>query len=463
MKIKKRDGTIEDIDTFGETSNSATLTAGAPPGTNLLPRGIGGILPPGVDSNTLMSTLYYSASDDKTDEEINALEIWKPNITSYMFGTSDYVKIHEGAKAMRVLTAKRLMDWIQYPFVGSPQHDALLEIFDATFKPKPRFQSGVQASLVADPIQWVPDYTPFMPYVMKKTPPKDFYMITSGQDSLQYETPISRGTAINFDPQSMPATRMIEITGSNATILPYFKSSPRKTLRFWEWAQRLIQLPIYMKSHVLQELAEGWDADVITLFDAAVPDGSLYSSHSTHISTISNAAGAVTWDVWNTAAAKFRHTDSASGIQHIAVPGIALTDIEAVNDIEYTWGNDMWTEAEVSEIVKMGWGENRNSEGLVTGKKISGFAVLQTPLKHSSNNRKVRFFPRPEQYGYWIPITLQGKNIFTSIAPMKGADPDFEAMQNTLEPPGFTFFVQATQIGALQVVGYFNSAKINHS
>ncbi len=447
------------MESQGTITNSTELTAGkAPMGANLMPVG--------VDPNTLLATLDSASSDFYVEKEINALEIWKPGITPQLFQTDKASDIYDTAKGLCTLIAKRISDFVQYPLSGYPQHKALQDVWDALFVPKPAFrktEGGIQASLVADPIQWVPDYTPFMPYLLKRTPPKDFYMITSGQDTLQYETPISRGTAINFDPQSMPATKAIEITGSSGTILPYFKSSPRKTLRFWEWAQRLIQLPLYMKSHVLQELAEGWDTDLITLFDAAVPDGTLYSSHSTHIVTITNAAGNVTWDKWNDAAAKFRHTDSASGTLHIAVPGFALADIEALNDIEYTWGNDYWTDVEVSEIVKMGWGNNRNSEGLVTGKKISGFNILQTPLKMSAANRKVRFFPRAEQYGYFVPITLQGKNIFTSIGPMKGNDPDFEAMQNTLEPPGFTFFVQATQVGAMQVCGYLHSSKINHA
>ena len=315
----------------------------------------------------------------------------------------------------------------------------------------------LQASMIGPVIERLPGYTPVLPLVLMTAAPKDFQETRNGIDPLEYEDPIDRGEAYNFDPEGGGAMA-VPIEGNRTTIYPYFKATPRHTLSFWEWAKRQIKPILHVKRKIFQELAKGWDEDLLTHFDDVVPDGSLYSGHASHTESITNAADAVTHSVFKTAAKHLRHT--GSGTKHIAVPGYALTDPLAVDDIE-NWGTDVWTEIEVSEAVKTGW--SISDESLRTGKKVYGFEILQTPLELGLANRKVRFFGRKEQVGYFIPVTVNGKRLHVNVAPMSGDDPDFNALRNVTTPPGYTFYIEAWQGGALQIVNPYALSMISHS
>lgn len=322
------------------------------------------------------------------------------------------------------------------------------------------FERSLSASMVGPVIERLPAYVPFLPIVLMRAPSKDFHQAKNGLDPLEYEDPIDRGEAYNFDPEGGGGPRVVEISGNRTTIYPYFKQTPRHALTFWEWANRQIKPIVIKKRHLTQELAKGWDDDLITHFDAVVPNATLYSSHATHIRTINNADNAVTQNEFRLAARLIEHTDSASGTIHTAVEGFALCDIKALHDIEQ-WGTDVWTEVEVSEFTKRGF--TTQHEALVTNKVLYNYNLLKTPIETSSTNRKVRFFARKEQVGYFIPVTTNNKRIHVNIGPTVGDDPDVNAVRNVTTPPGSTFTMEAWQGGAIQIINPYAISKINHA
>jgi hypothetical protein len=321
-------------------------------------------------------------------------------------------------------------------------------------------ERGLQASMIGPVIERLPAYTPFKSLVLMQSAPKDFREARNGIDPLEYEDPIDRGEAFNFNPES-DGPMVVEIAGNRTTIYPYFKQTPRHALSFWEWAKRQIKPIVIKKRQLMQELNKGWDDDLITSFDAIVPDGTLYSSHSTHTRTIANAANAVTQSEFRTGARYIRHTDSATGTVHIAPPGFALCDPLALDDIE-AWGTDVWTEEEVSDFAKKGFGQLWD-ETLNVGKKLYGYSLLQTPIETASNSRRVRYFARKEKVGYFIPVTVNNKRVHVNIGPTKGDDPDVNALRNVTSPPGYTFTMEAWEGGAIQIINQFSISKINHA
>ncbi len=314
--------------------------------------------------------------------------------------------------------------------------------------------------MVGPVIERLPSYVPFLPLVLMRTASKDFHQAKNGLDPLEFEDPIDRGEAYNFDPENGGGPRVVEIAGNRTTIYPYFKQTPRHALTFWEWANRQIKPIVIKKRHLTQELAKGWDDDLITHFDAVLPNTTLYDSHPTHIRTIANAVNAVTQDEFRRGAKLIEHTDSASGLIHTAVPGFALCDILALDDIE-RWGTDVWTEFEVSDFAKRGF--TAQQEGLVTGKVLYNYTLLKTPIETSSTNRKVRYFARKEQVGYFIPITINNKRLQITIAPVIDNEPDWNAVRNTTTPPGGTFTMEAWEPGAIQIINPYAISKINHA
>ena len=231
-------------------------------------------------------------------------------------------------------------------------------------------------------------------------------------------------------------------------------------MTFWEWSKRQIKPIVIKKRQIMQELNKGWDDDLITHFDAVIPNASRYSSHATHIVTINNADNAVTQTVFEEAARLIEHTDSTSGTIHTAVEGFALCDVRALRDIE-KWGTDVWTPNEVSEFVKRGF--TNQHEALITGKVLYNYNLLKTPIETSGINWKVRFFARKEQVGYFIPVTVNNKRVHVTIGPTIGNDPDVNAVRNVTTPPGYTFTMEAWQGGAIQIINWFGISKINHT
>jgi len=402
-----------------------------------------------LDVDAMNRDLAMAEDDRAVQEEMEELEFEQPGTLAAMFPASKDKELgtaHERCKRLRAAVAAELGFFMKDPHRGAMRLGAMMT-------------NTLKASLVGPPIEWMPAYQPIYPLVLMRSAPKDFKAAISGADPIQYETPISRGEAYNVDLSGQPKT--IEVTGSNSTIYPYFKTTPAYTIEFYEWARRLIKPMVVKKRQLIQELNYGWDADLITAFDAAVPDGSLYSGHTTHTKTVSNALGVITQSKFREAGDLLLHADSASGTTHMGVPGVAVCDPLAIRDIR-AWGNDVWTEEEVSQIAKNGFGVKYDGS-VIVGKNIDGYSLVQMPIEHATVYRKVRFFAQKRQIGYFIPITYQGKNIHVRVMPStSGGDPDWDKISNSQEPPGFNFTMRAHQGGAMQIIGYLNTAMITH-
>jgi hypothetical protein len=357
--------------------------------------------------------------------------------------------VEEQCRRLKASIAQVLLEFAKAPYVGSP----------ALAKFENVLEMGLQASMIGPVIERLPAYSPFMPLVLMTAGPKVYQDTQNGINPIEYEDPIDRGEAYNFSPEA-DGPMVVEIAGGRTTINPYFKQTPRHALTFTEWAKRQIKPIVIKKRQLMQELNKGWDDDLITHFDAVVPDGTLYTAHSTHIQTITNNANQVTQDAFRTGARFIRHTDSAAGTVHIAPPGYALCDPLAIDDIE-AWGTDVWTEESVEDFVTRGFGQ-RWDETLNVGKKLYGYSLLQTPIETGAANRRVRFFARKERVGYFIPVTVNNKRVHVNIAPTVGNDPDFNAIRNVSAPPGYTFYMEAWNGGAIQIINAFAVSMINH-
>ena len=407
----------------------------------------------GNNDNEMQRNLQAAGEMRQVELELRDISDQFPGILSAMFPEKDPVTgVALGAPAEQASELSKriagvLLAFLSEPYAGSRGAMGLENMM----------QTMLQASMVGPVVERLPAYTSFIPLVLMTAPSKDFHEARNGIDPLEYEDPITREEAYNYDPEG-GGSQVVEISGNRTTIYPYFKQTPKHSLSFWEWAKRQIQPIVIKKRQILQELAKGWDDDLITHFDAVVPNGTLYSAHTTHIKTISNADDAVTQAVFQEAGRFIQHTES-SGTVHTAVPGNALCDIKAVYDIE-NWGTDAWTEIETSDYVKNPW--TVFNETLLVNKRVAGYNLLQTPVETSANNRKVRFFARKEQVGYFIPITVNGKRIHVSIGPTSGNDPDIAQVRNVTTPPGYTFTIQAFDGGAMQIVNPYALAKINH-
>ena len=440
-----------------ETRNVPEVPGGDLPEAPLIP-GVSGIQDLRAE---IVTGLTNTGQMTTAEAELSELEGMHPGIVSRLFPESekpsgmsyDEYATRSAAKLQKVV-AQKLLNLAAQPGVNSPAALEFQELLDRAIAP------SISAGLIGEPIERLPGYQSFKELCLITTGAKDFYNARSGIDPLEYEDPMARSEAYNFDPEG-GGSRTVAVEGNRTTVYPYFKETPKHVLSFWEWAKRQIKPIVYLKKQILQELAKGWDDDLITLFDATVPDGTLYSSHPTHITTITNADGAVTYDTFVSTAKFLLHVDSSSGTVHAATPGVALCDVNALFDIR-DWGTDVWTDEEVSQFDKDGFGV-KYDESLVVGKRISGFSLLQTPIQQSGVNRKVRFFGAKLQVGYWIPITIQGKRIVTQGAPMQGNDPDWSAIRNVATPPGFTFTIQAWMGGALHIANPYALAMINHS
>ncbi len=407
------------------------------------------------DGAGIMANLNDAGTPQRVERELNELETDYRGLAAQLFGAPG-ASIQDRAGAVQLEVKDLMENFLHNPTVGAPGVMAVNDFFTDMLQP------SLEARLVDQPIEWTGAYQPFYPLVLKKLASHDYKKSTSGEDELWYEDPISVPQAYNFSYQGGGGARVAEITGGKSQILPYFMQTPKYVLDFNEWSKRLIKLPVLMKKKGLQEIDMAIDRDVITGYDAVIPNSSRYDSHNSHIETITNVAGSIPAEVFRTASRYIRHTDSASGTVHSGVPGVALVDMLAYDELE-NWGTDIFTEEEVSRFSKTGFGTIYTPGQVVTGQKMYGYSLLRTPIEISAANRRVRFFPIPAQYGYYIPITLNGKEMFAHTGPMTGGEPDYgDQIQRTAEPPGMSFYIQISKGLAMQVVGYFFEGMINH-
>ncbi len=407
------------------------------------------------DGLGLVANLNTAGTPQRVERELNELETDYRGISARLFGGPGE-NIQENVAQAQLEIKDLMLNFLHSPNVGTPGVTAVNNFFTELLQP------GIKARLVDQPIEWTGAYEPFYPLVLKKLAAHDWKKSASGEDELWYEDPITVTQAYNFSYAAPGGARVAEVSGGKSQILPYFIQTAKNVLNFNEWSKRLIKMPILIKKKALQEIDKAIDRDVITGFDAVIPNSSRYDSHNTHISTISNVVDAVTAAVYKEASRKIRHTDSASGTVHSGVPGVALCDMLAYDDIE-NWGTEIFTPEEVSRFNQNSFGTVYTPGKVVAGTKMRGYSLLRTPIEISTTSRRVRFFPIASQYGYYIPITLNGKEMHAHTGPTTGGEPDYgDRIQRTAEPPGMSFYIQISKGLAMQVVGYFFEGKINH-
>ena len=400
------------------------------------------MLPVGVDPDKLAPMLEKAADIRAAARELDELEQWQTGIVATMFPEKDERgrTREEQARDLRKYIASVLQSFLEDPFRGA--HN-IAQLFTQT----------LQASLVGPPIDWKPAYQPIYPMVLQRAQAKDWRAARTG-DPIEVAPPITVDTAVNFNPNGNP--QIVKITGSRSTVYPYWKRTNAYTIDFFEWSDRLIQVLAIKKRQLRQELDKSWDDDVISAFDAAVPDGSLYSSHPTH--TVTNTSGTLTAANFKSAARKLIHTDS-TGTDHEAPPGVALTDPLACFQIR-DWGTDEWSEETVDDYARHGF-PLKYDGSVVTGMQVEGFSIVRNP--RGGSNMKVRFFPPPQYVGYFVPVTLLGKRTIVRAVPMTGGDPDWEEIRNANTPPGFDFQIEAYEAGAITIPGYLHLGYLNQS
>lgn len=410
--------------------------------------------------------LLRADDDSYIEREINDLESDYPGVVNafsppgqpLLAGMSRSEQIFNDVRGQEQLFASRLIDFIQNPFANGQPAYALQQALDLVVKP-----SALKAGLVGDHIEYLPtDYEPFYALMMRRGRSKAYKNIANGSDSIQYEAPLTFGTAYNFNPNGGPGGSLVQaVSGSVTTILPYWNASPRYSLSVFEWASRLLNAIMQMKARVTRDLDVALDSDWLTMFDAVVPNGTLYDNHTSHIATVQDTEGSMTYDKFMEGSRHATRHRESTGTKHRIIQGWALCDPEAIDDME-GWGNDQYTEIETSQFVQNGFGKRYGGAGLVNGRAVNKWKLLETPIEHATDSRRIRFSGDPRRVGYVGSVTFNGKAVFMKVGPQSGQDINVNEVQRQTEPPGFTFFVQANSGHYMQIINHFGISKINH-
>lgn len=409
---------------------------------------------------TLKATAYANQHDEaqerkEADKELNEIESEYPGLVASMTKTDKASEQVDWAVARRAY----IRDNVYIPAITGENGGVGKLITEMnSILGAPRSRKAIQASLVMQPIDYRPPYKPIWGMLLKRGPSKDWYQLTSGQDTIDWESPIEVGTAFYWSPGggNDPAN-FVSLSGSKTSAKPFFIKTRAYSLSVFEWGARLIK-PIAIKKIQLQmELDKRLDTEVIAAIDAAVPNDTLYSSHATHITA--DAGGAVTNANFKTAGRHLVHTVNATDIQHVGVKSVALCDVKAIWNME-DWGNDEWTEQTVQDFNMQGFPIEYDS-GQVAGMKVNGWSIAQNPF--ATTTFKIRYVGRPDQVGMVIPVTFQGQNIVTRNVQMINGDPNFVQIYNTNTIPGFDFWIEAYQAMAIVIPGWYNLAQLNQT
>jgi len=393
--------------------------------------------------------------EKEADKELNSIEDDYPGLVAAMSKTD---KASEQV-AWAVNLRKHIRENLYIPAITGEKGGVgnLINEVDSILT-QPRSRKAIQASLVMQPIDYRPPYKAIWPMLLKKGSTKEWYQLSSGADAIEWESPIEVGTAMYWTPGggNDPAN-FVSLTGGKTTAKPFFIKTRAYSLSVFEWGERLIK-PIAIKKIQLQmELDKRTDAEVLAAIDAAVPNGTLYSSHATHITADAN--GAVTLDHFKEAGRNLIHTADSTGIQHVGVKSVALCDVKAIWNLE-DLGNDDWSEQTVQEFNSQGFPIEYDS-GQIAGMKVNGWSIVQNPA--ATTTFKIRYVGRPDQVGMVIPVTFQGKNIVTRNVPLIDGSPDFVQINQSNTPPGFEFWIEAFQSMAIVVPGWYNLAQLNQT
>ncbi len=409
--------------------------------------------------------LLRANSDSYIEREINDLESDHPGIVNALSppenvvsGLSRSEQIFNDIRVQEQLFASRLIAFIGNPHETGAPAKALQDALDLTVRPK-----TLKAGLIGDHIEYLPtDYEPFYALTMKRGRTKAYKNIVNGSDTLQYEAPLAWGTAYNFNPNYGPGGSLVQtVTGTTTTIKPYFNGTPRYTLSIFEWASRLINCIMQMKARIVRDLDVALDSDWLTMFDAVVPNGTLYSSHTSHVASVADTDGAVTYDKFMEGAKHATRHRVSTGTKHRIIPGWALCDPEAVDDMQ-GWGNDQYTEVETSQMVQNGFGKRYDGGGLVLDRKVDRWKLMETPIEHATDSRRIRYSGDPRRIGFVGSVTFNGKSVYTKVGPQSGQDINVNEVQRVSEPPGAQFFVQGWSGHYMQMINHFGLSKLNH-
>jgi len=409
---------------------------------------------------TLKASVYVNEHDPtneekEADKELNSIEDDYPGLVAAMSKTD---KASEQV-AWAVKLRKHIRETMYIPAITGENSGVgnLISEVDSILT-QARSRKAIQASLVMQPIDYRPPYKAIWPMLLKKGSTKDWYQLTSGADAIEWESPIEVGTAMSWRPGGgVDPANFMQLSGSKTSAKPFFIKTRAYSLSVFEWGERLIK-PIAIKKIQLQmELDKRLDTEVLAAIDAAVPNGTLYSSHATHITA--DAGGAVTAAHFKEAGRNLVHTADSTGIQHVGVASVALCDVKTIWDIS-DWGNEEWDEQTVQAFNTQGFPIEYDS-GQVAGIKVDRWSLAQNPF--ATTTFKIRFVGRPDQVGMVVPVTFQGKNIVTRNVPLIDGSPDFVQISQSNTPPGFEFWIEAYQALAIVIPGWYNLAQLNQT
>lgn len=415
----------------------------------------------GIDK-TVVARVTEKAGDMKAVQaEIREMEIEEPGIVAALF-PEEYMnqKQEDSAvqmKAKRLQAAKAIETFMTNPYQGALMIGELFSIpLESMSNPKPG--DKLAASLIGPPINWNPVYQPIYPLVLMRAATKEWKALIDGRDSLEYENPVNVNLAVTHSPVGNP--EVVNVVGSKTTIYPMWIRTPYYTIDVMEWAVRLTKTIFIKQRQFRQELDKAIDDQLITIFDAAVPDGSTVydpvlttTAHPTH--TVTDTGGTLTFANFKLAARKLVHTD-ATCTGHNAAPGLVMVDPVSIFALEDE-GTDEWTEQSVEWFNNNDFGIDYTRSNVVPRITPKGYVLARNPRATSTLN--ARFFGEKEFVGYFVPVSFQGKRTWVRTAPMTGGDPNFGQLKNENMPPGFQFQIGAYECFAISIPGYLHIAK----
>ncbi len=365
--------------------------------------------------------IHFKLADNNkaTVDELNKLEEWQHGITKRLFGTDYEFIILEKAKKIRTMVADRLDKFLNNEeyreMIG---FNKLPKLFEAMSIPKTYREEGTE-----EPLDFTHDN--LCKIILEYEEPIDYYTVKEEG----YNTGVCDG--VNFDPENKSGN----IT--NGKILPYFKSTQKVNLPLENWAKQPILHAISWYHLLRQELVAGYNRDLISLFDERVPQENVIH--------IPNRTGALEPTLWTQASMKVKGNDRLKGI--------------AIYDINNSWELPYLLLHQNEEYVReSGWFVTPlTPEEMVqikdqTTVAISNFAPVQNTLELSSINMHVRFFPN--DYGYFVPLLLNGKDRFITMNKLTRHEDEWTQNSN------ICIEVNMVQVGAMQIIGYKNSAMI---
>jgi len=409
----------------------------------------------GVDKQAVGNLLERAGNMQYVEEELREIDLDEPGLVASLFpdkiGDEEMPHPAIQLRARRQKAAKAIEMFMLNPPRGAWMVSDIFSIPLTSF-------GGLKASLIGPPINWNPVYQPIYALGLMRAATRAWKPLMEGSESLEYEDPINVGIAVTHNINGNPIVEYI--TGGKTKIYPMWLRTMAYTVDVMEWAVRLTKTVVTKQRQFRQELDKGMDDQFLTLFDAAVPDGSTIKDpvddtifHPEHI--VTDTSGALTFANFKKAGRYLLHTAS-TGTAHNAPVGTAVVDPAAVFNLEDE-GTDEWTESTTEWFNTNDFGIDYTRSNIVPKITPKGYTLARNPRATSTLN--ARFLPPKEYAGYFVPVSFQGRRTWVRTEAMVGQDPAFGQIRQTSMPPGFQFRIAAWECFAMAIAGILHIAK----